>query len=147
MGNRRHARESALSYLYQLDLEVPTLTNTPEKFAQHFKVMDAFRGYFFQIVRGVAAKHDEIDKEIIEAAEHWKLYRIGKIDKAILRMAIYELMDCPETSHNIIIDEAVELAKIFGVQESSAFVNGILDKIAKKYRKDASVPTPSVDLG
>ena len=134
MGNRRHARESALSYLYQLDLQVPTLTDTPEKFAQHFKVMEPFQNYFFQIVRGVGDKKSQIDTEITEAAEHWKLYRIGKIDKAILRIAIYELMDCPETSHKIIIDEAVEIAKIFGTQESSAFVNGILDKIAKKYR-------------
>jgi N utilization substance protein B len=134
LGNRRHARESALSYLYQLDLEVPTLTHTPEKFVQHFKVMEPFQTYFYQLVAGAMEHKPAIDKDIEEAAEHWKLYRIGKIDKAILRIATYELIHCLETSHKIIIDEAVELAKTFGSQDSPAFVNGVLDKIAKKYR-------------
>lgn len=81
---------------------------------------------------------EAIDLEIETAAENWKLSRMSKIDLSILRLAVFELFHCPETSHQIIIDEAVELAKEYGNTDSSAFVNGILDRVAKKARSAES---------
>lgn len=134
VGNRRQSREVALSYLYQNELKVNSRTEIPAAFIRHFSVPEAFQAFFLKLVEGVAAHHEEIDREIEAAAEHWKLYRMSKIDLSILRMACFELMFTPETTHNIILDEAVELAKDYGSQDSASFVNGLLDRIAKKVR-------------
>src|SRR4051812_47553484 len=117
MGNRHQAREAAIQYLYQHELEVETLTDRPENFTQHFKVAEPFRGFFFQLTKGVLEHRKELDTEIEEAAENWKLYRIAKLDLQILRVAVWELIHCPETDYQVIIDEAVELAKAYGAQD------------------------------
>jgi len=135
-GNRRQSREAALGFLYQCDLKVNSRTETPPSFIQHFQLGEAFRPFFQTIVSGVQDHQGSIDLEIEAAAENWKLYRIGKIDLAILRIASFELFHCRETSHQIIIDEAVELAKDYGSQDSASFVNGVLDRIAHKSRPE-----------
>jgi len=135
VGNRRQAREAALGFLYQWDSQVSPLTETPKKFIAHFKVAEPFQSYFINLVNGTMEKKEEIDGELSGVAENWKLSRMARVDRNILRMSIWELMTQTETSHKIIIDEAVELAKTYGSQDSGKFVNGILDKLAKKYRE------------
>lgn len=137
MGNRRQAREAALGYLYQQDAHVTPLTDNPLKYMTHFKVAEPFQEYFLKIVEGVAAHQTQIDEDIQSAAEHWKLYRMLRIDRSILRLACWELIFTPETPLKVVIDEGVELAKIYGSQDSSSFVNGILDKVSQKYRKSS----------
>lgn len=135
-GNRRQSREAALGFLYQCDLKVDSRTESPASFIQHFQLGESFRLFFLHLVNGVRDHQDSIDLEIETAAENWKLYRISKIDLAIMRIASFELIYCPETSHQIIIDEAVELAKDYGSQDSASFVNGVLDRIARKCRSE-----------
>jgi N utilization substance protein B len=134
VGNRRQARESALSYLYQWDSKVDTSTDQVHRFAGYFDVQPSFRDYFEKLTLGVTENVKVLDSEIEAAAENWSLYRMSKIDRNILRMGCYELKFCPETSAPIILDEAIELAKIYGSQDSASFVNGILDRLAKKTR-------------
>lgn len=140
MGYRRQARESAMSYLYQRDLGLPTSTDEPLKFAAHFELPASFREFFLDIVKGVLEKQERIDSEIEDVAEHWKLYRMERIDRAILRVATWELLEAPSTPYRVVLDEAVEIAKKFSTAESAAFVNGILDRLARKLRPDFPPP-------
>lgn len=139
MGLRHLAREAALGYLYQKDSGVECVTETPIKYAKHFEVPEAYRKFFVKLVEGVAEHQGELDQEIVTAAEHWKLYRMQRVDRSILRLAAWEIFYCLETDHQVIINEAVELAKTFGSQDSAAFVNGILDRIARKVRLKEAV--------
>lgn len=134
IGNRRQARESALSFLYQWDSKVETSTDQIHRFAGYFDVQPSFRDYFEKLASGVTENAKDLDADIEIAAENWSLYRMSKIDRNILRMGCYELRFCPETSAPIILDEAIELAKTYGSQDSAAFVNGVLDRLAKKIR-------------
>jgi N utilization substance protein B len=134
MGNRRQAREAALGYLYQWDAKVSAVTESPEKFIRHFKVAEPFQQYFVSLVNGSIENSEKIDEEIQAVSENWKIYRMARVDRSILRLSAWELLFCEDTSHQIIIDEAVELAKTYGSEDSPSFVNGILDKIAQKCR-------------
>ena len=134
VGNRRQARESALSYLYQWDTKVVTSTDQIHRFAGYFDIQPSFKDYFEKLASGVTENAKTLDTEIEAAAENWSLYRMSKIDRNILRMGCFELKFCPETSAPIILDEAIELAKTYGSQDSASFVNGILDRLAKKIR-------------
>jgi transcription antitermination protein NusB len=134
-GTRRKARESALAYLYQTDLDVAPVTAEPQRFVHHFLVDEESREYFLRLVEAVLEAKSQLDSKIEESAENWKLYRMESVDRSILRLASFELLFCPETDFQIIIDEAVELAKEFGSDNSPSFVNGILDQIAKKVRQ------------
>lgn len=139
MGIRHQSREAALGFLYQKDSGVDCVTNTPHKYIAHFQVPEAFQEFFLRLVEGVAEHQTQLDQEIEAAAEHWKLYRMQRVDRTILRISTWELSYCPETDHQVIINEAVELAKEFGSQDSASFVNGILDRLARKIRlKEAS---------
>lgn len=125
-----------MSFLYQKDLGVETMTLEPISFARHFEVPPDYRDFFLEIVRGVESSRAQIDLEIENVAEHWKLYRMEKIDLAILRIATWELMEAQKTPYKVILDEAVEIAKKFSTNESASFVNGLLDRLAKKLRSE-----------
>lgn len=134
MGTRHQAREAALGFLYQKDYRLPSVTNEPARYLKHFKVPEAYHPFFMEIVSGVLDHQEEIDREIQDAAQHWKLYRMARVDRTILRIGTWELMKSMSTPAKVVLDEAVELAKVYGAQESAGFVNGILDHIAKKLR-------------
>lgn len=88
----------------------------------------------------VIANLDKIDQKIIESAPEWPLERVNKIDLAILRLAVYELLIQKTEPPKVIIDEAVELAKEFGAENSAAFINGVLGNILKKEIEDGNEP-------
>jgi len=147
-GPRRKARELALSALYMMDMQAgtgvseaihqaPHLTKNEENEAIElfFKEHDPASGktleYARRLVSGVRERRQDIDRRIEEASEHWKLSRIARIDRNILRMSAFEMLFDSETPPQVSIDEAVELAKKYGSEESSAFINGVLDKIKR----------------
>ena len=136
MGHRRQAREAALSYLYQKDFGLDSGTNDPQRFVKYFFEPPLFEGLFKDIVQGLKLEQEEIDQMIQEVADHWKLGRMERIDRVILRIATWELKHALDTPVRVIIDEAVEIAKKFSTTESARFVNGLLDQLAKKLRKD-----------
>ena len=91
--------------------------------------------YTMTVVQGVKAHIEKIDSKISTASAHWKIDRMASVDRNILRIAVYEMIMAKETLEpKIVINEAIEIAKIFGTQESSAFVNGILDQILRNER-------------
>jgi N utilization substance protein B len=88
-----------------------------------------------RIVTGVASKRDDIDALIEGSSTNWRMARMPVVDRNILRMAVYELMDCQDIPATVSINEAVELAKKFGASDSRGFVNGIVDRIARQRQR------------
>lgn len=136
MGIRRKAREHALSYLYQEDCKVESATAETARFESHFKVEESEKEFFEQLIQGVQKHRQELDGAIEGVAENWKLSRMARVDRLVLELACFELMKMPETPPKVVIDEAVEIARKFSSSESASFVNGLLDRLAKKYRPD-----------
>lgn len=122
---RRTAREKTLQALYQIDLvkndaveALESVLNGAEKDA-----------YLESLIAGIVGKREQLDEVIRENLENWKLERLANIDRNLLRMAVYEMMYCEDVPVNVAIDEAIEIAKKFGDDQSSRFVNAILSKI------------------
>ena len=85
-----------------------------------------------RIVDGVCGEIPALDKSVGDALEHWKIRRLSRVDHNILRMALYELMRIDDIPARVTIDEAIELAKCYGDQDSGRFVNGVLDQLASR---------------
>jgi N utilization substance protein B len=103
------------------------------------------REYADQLVRGVRADAEKLDERIRAASQNWRIERMARIDRNALRLGAYELLTRSDVPRAVILDEAVELAKRFGSDESSKFVNGVLDRIADDLgRQDTDLrPEPS----
>jgi len=133
MGARRKARELALQMLYQHDLS----GNTPEAIVTTFEDLQKSkpntREFATRIFQGTVDNLGKIDDMIAQQADNWRLSRMAVVDRNIIRMSIYEFLHEEDTPKLVIIDEAIEIAKKFGSQKSSQFINGILDGILKRY--------------
>jgi transcription antitermination protein NusB len=122
---RRTAREKALQALFQIDV-----SNTEPSLAiEHVLEGEPSDDYLKRIVLGVVEQKAEIDNLIIGNLEKWTLDRLATVDRNLLRMAAFELKFCQEIPGNVILDEAIEIAKIYGDDQSSKFINGVLSKI------------------
>jgi transcription antitermination protein NusB len=141
MGIRRQARECALQMLYQLDLSGLVVREVLKRFWEVSEAPPEVRRFANSVVEGVASQLTAIDERISAHSTNWKLSRMAAVDKNILRMAVFELVDCPDIPVKVTINEAVEIAKRFGSAESGAFVNGILDNIARDIVKAAAEET------
>ena len=130
MSTRRRARELACQILYQIDLSRETPERAFAVFWQNFECEPQARGFAEELVRGVWGEHETVDGLIADSAEHWRLGRIAKVDLCILRVATFELLRCAEVPVSVVINEAVEIAKRFGTDDSPGFVNGVLDRVA-----------------
>jgi transcription antitermination factor NusB len=129
MKRREQARQIVLQALYQLDVRKEEVTPETVEFLRE-STRDP-EVYFFarRLTEGVWGWRKEADKLIEEAAEHWRLERMAVLDRNVLRLASYEISQCPDIPPRVAIDQAIELAKRFSAAESAAFVNGVLDKI------------------
>lgn len=138
-GSRRKAREIALSCLYMLEMqtrfaEVDSFEQIVNDFLSENKSLVAsVEKYARVLINGVVKHLNEIDKKIEDVSVNWKLSRINRIDRNILRVAVFEMLFCDDVPPQVAIDEAIEIAKKFGCEESSAFINGILDQINKRH--------------
>lgn len=124
--------------LFQLEASGVTSAQAVELFWRTFEDADPEgRSYADAIVAGVAENLGAIDAKVTAASQNWRLERMSRVDRNLLRLGTWELMFRPDVPRAVILDEAVELAKAFGTEESSAFVNGVLDRIATDLgRKD-----------
>jgi N utilization substance protein B len=134
MGARRTGRERALQALYQLEMAPGTpaeaLASAWSASAEEGKPdPDAVR-FAQELVEGVRAHQAEIDELIEKHSHNWRLDRMSRIDRNVLRLGVFELKYRPDIPKKVSINEAVELGKNFGTEESSAFVNGLLDRVA-----------------
>jgi len=133
MKIRRKARETALQILYKMDI-----AGTASDCGADMEALapgTEGRRYCESLVSGVQAEIDSIDAAIEEHSENWKVDRMAVVDRNILRVAVYELRSRPDVPYKVIIDEAVELAKRYGSEDSGPFINGIIDRVGKALQK------------
>ena len=135
MGRRRKAREVALQFLYQLDVygEDDPTPHADEFWSRH-PVDGDTRSFADVLVRGTKENQPKIDELISQYAQHWELERMAVVDRNILREGIFEILWAGDVPPKVAINEALEVAKKFSTQESSRFINGILDRVHKELR-------------
>lgn len=132
-GNRRSGRAYALQFLYARDGDVTSdVYGSTTSWAQEFEldVDPQAQTFARELVEAASARAAEIDQLITSSSKNWRLDRMSRVDRNILRLGAAELLTLKEVPLKVVINEAVELAKRFGTAESSAFVNGVLDRIA-----------------
>jgi N utilization substance protein B len=105
---------------------------TIRAFWREFEADPEGRAYADSLVRGVAGNLERVDELIRTSSTNWRLERMARVDRNLLRMAAYELLEQKSVPRAVILDEAIELAKLFGSEDSGAFVNGVLDRIAEE---------------
>lgn len=137
MGTRRKAREAALQFLFQEDFcatDPPVkeeLEHRLEMFFTLYQVNKKARAYTSELIEKTLGKREHIDDLIRQSAKNWRLERIAYADRNILRIAVCEMVFLPDVAHQVSINEAVEIAKRFGTDESPSFINGVLDAVHK----------------
>jgi N utilization substance protein B len=141
---RRKAREFALQILFAMENQGMSSPNDVQPsinlFLQNFapqnvqEILDI--DFLSRLLRGIFAKLDELDTTLAASSEHWKLNRMTKVDRNVLRIGAHELAAFLDVPPKVTIDECVELAKRYGNEESSAFVNGILDQLLRSSGRD-----------
>lgn len=133
--NRTKARSATVKFLYQCEAEKIYYfsINHFEDFAKHFKLNAEVYEFTAQCAKGVLESLKTIDQHISKVSTNWSVERMPIIDRSILRLAIYELLET-DSPVKVILDEAIKLAKEYGTEFSGKFVNGILDKLAKQVR-------------
>jgi N utilization substance protein B len=132
MGARRSGREAALQMLFQIEASGTGADEAIRLFWRSFAA-DADpegREYAEAAVRGVCFEREQLDEHISEASAHWRVERMARVDRNVLRLGTWELAHRPDVPRAVVLDEAIELAKAFGTDDSSAFVNGVLMGIA-----------------
>ncbi len=127
---RSKSREVALQALFQLECPRRSAFPFDEFISRRLPGKDQIP-FCRQLVMGTRGHHREIDQRISQAAENWRIERMAGVDRNIIRMGAFELLFQPETGSRVILDEAVELAKRFGSEDSPKFVNGVLDQLLK----------------
>ncbi|MCM8768434.1 MAG: transcription antitermination factor NusB [Candidatus Omnitrophica bacterium] len=132
---RRKARECALKILYQREMREEPVEILLSEFWGHKPYPEKVRDYASQAVKGICLHLGEIDGLISRAALNWPLERMSAVDRNILRLGTWELLWAADIPAAVSIDEAIELAKLYGTEDSPAFINGILDRI-KKMREE-----------
>ncbi len=132
MGTRRHARELALQLLYQHELTQASLEEMKAHFEGWRGASESEKTFANELVVGTLDHRDEIDKQLEEQTAHGRFDRLAAVDRNILRLALYELLHNRDTPAAVVIDEAIEVAKKFGAEESPKFVNGVLDGFLKR---------------
>ncbi len=128
--SRSRCREWALQLLYQAECRGHQLGETA-RFWRHFQKGDKVPAYLVKLVEGVATHQEELDALIRQHSEHWRLERMAAVDRNLLRLSLYELLHQPTVPAKVVLNEAVELAKRYGSEDSGAFINGILDCVRK----------------
>jgi len=172
MHDRRKAREVALQVLYELDMTGTDVKEAVSLFWSHFtapeEVFEPFWDYFdnpedarkqgikksfavsseaklfsILLIEGAWIKRHEIDRVISDCSEHWSISRMSKVDRSILRMAVYELLYCDDIPPKVTLNEAIDLGKTYGSENSGSFINGILDALYVKLQQTGKKPDKS----
>jgi len=129
MGTRRKARELAMQALFYMDMRSDFSEETFGRFCANFAPKPDVRPFFLRLVRGVLRSQTELDALIERFSENWSLGRMSGVDRNVMRIAVYEMVCCRDIPAKVSINEAVDIGKKFGTEESGAFINGIVDSI------------------
>ena len=129
MGKRRRARELALQVLFHLEYNPGTPDGSFDCICKSFSPPKDIRPFSKQLVLGVWENRDDLDRVISKSSRNWRLERMSRVDRNILRVAVFEVLYMKDIPPKVSIDEAVEMGKRYGTEESGAFINGVLDNI------------------
>ncbi len=130
MGARTTAREAALQMLFALDATSGDVEHAIRDFWRELPGDAEGRSYADEVVRGVWGSLAAVDERITRASTNWRIERMTRVDRNVLRIGTWELVNRTDVPRPVILDEAVEIAKRYGTEESGAFVNGVLDRVA-----------------
>lgn len=140
MGKRRSSRELALKFLYQAELNEGDVDEQMEMFLERNSLKDEVKTFLKELVESVLKQKKEIDEIIQKFSDNWVLDRMTVIDRNILRIGTCELLFNFSAPPKVVINEAVEIAKKYGNEDSPEFINGILDKIYKEIGQKGPLP-------
>ena len=135
MRGRRKAREIALQVLYGLNFENIDAQKALDLFWSNFVAPKAAKEFAAFLVQGTCEHKEELDKLIAGCSDNWSLGRMSKVDINILRLAVFEFLYCDDIPPKVTLNEAVDLGKTFGSENSGSFINGILDALNLKLNK------------
>jgi N utilization substance protein B len=134
MSRRRTAREIALEALYASEIGETQWEGSLGDSIGRRKPSKEAEEYSRRLVEGVSGSRERLDGMISDNLENWKLERVAVVDRIIMEIALYELIECPEVPTGVIIDEAIEIAHRFSSEKAGSFVNGILDRLSGEVR-------------
>lgn len=141
MSNRRKARELALQFLYGIDMNREGFSEQALRlFWAGNETPGDVKSFAQRLILGAAGQMETIDGIIRSYAESWSLERLASVDRNVLRIAVYEILKEDDIPLSVTINEAIEVVKLYGTEESGPFVNGLLDRIGKALGKDKAVP-------
>ena len=132
---RRAARERALQFLFGLEFTHDDWEEALERFWTTHPARDGVKRYAHRLIKGVSTRREELDQEIAAALEHWSLERTGRIERNVLRIALFEMRYARDVPQKVAINEAIEVAKRFGADDAPRFVNGVLDRLKEGQRR------------
>ena len=130
---RTNARKSAVQALYQWQMTGQNLSDIEQQFFLEERLKNAQRSYFIELFHGVPRQLDVIDQVLLKFVDR-PVEKIDPVERAILRVSVYELLNRIDIPYRVIINEGINLAKIFGAEQSHRYINGILDKVAQQKR-------------
>jgi N utilization substance protein B len=136
MGRRRKAREIALQVLYQMDVTGIPPAEAMDLFWRHFEAPEYARPFCTRLIEGTHEHLADIDGRIRGVSSNWSMERMAIVDRNILRMAVFELLYCRDIPPKVAINEAIDLGKEFGTENSGSFINGILDALFGNLQDD-----------
>ena len=144
-GAGHRGRAAALCMLYQEELSGDEADRVLELFRERFadeSLAEESHRFAERLFRGVLRQRARIDALISGGSAHWRIERMAVVDRNVLRMAVFEMLDDPSTPPVVVIDEAIEVAKKYGSEESGNFINGVLDAILRRMEQDSARPEP-----
>jgi N utilization substance protein B len=145
MGIRRQARELAMQALFYMDMQGDVSAEMLECYCDNFQPPKKARPFFVTLVNGVIDRKVELDVIIERFSKNWKISRMSGVDRNVMRVAVYELICCDDIPPKVTINEAVDIGKKFGTEESGAFINGIMDSIRDALEKEGTLGRKSTE--
>ena len=138
MGKRHKARELAIQVLFHLEFSPGDPDDVFDLICDHFNPSESIRAFSRKLVQGTCQNREYLDSLIRHSSTNWRLERMTRVDRCILRLGVFEIAFMKEIPPKVSIDESVELGKKFGTEESGAFINGVLDNIYTSLKQDQS---------
>ena len=135
MGQRRRARECALQMLFQIDMAGGVPAEVYPHFWKEHEAEIEVKEFAQGLVEGVMREREALDRVIAGSVDNWRIERMAVVDRNILRVAVYELAWLKDTPPVVVLDEAIEVGKKYGSEQSGSFINGILDAVRKRIER------------
>lgn len=139
MGTRRQARELAMQALFYMDMQKDASEEMLEDFCGCFCPSKKSRPFLIKLVTGVLETKGRIDALVERFSQNWQISRMSCVDRNVMRIAVYEMLYCDDIPPKVSINEAIDIGKKFGTEESGAFINGIMDSIRGSLEKEGAL--------